>query len=396
MTDNPVISALGRRLRLGVIGGGPGSFIGGMHRAAARLDDRYDLVAGVLSSNSGRSKSHGIDIGIAPDRAYGSAAEMIESEVSRDDGIDVCAIMTPNDSHFDYCNLALDAGLDVICDKPMTNTLDEALALHKKVLQSDRVFCLTHNYTGYPMVRQARAMIADGQLGDIRMIQVEYVQGGNAADDAVQANEDGSLSWRLDPERGGPSLVLGDIGTHAHNLACFISGLELTEISALVGTVVPDRKVHDVAGALLRFNNGAIGNLWVTQAAAGVENCLRIRVSGSTGSIEWWQETPAQMAFRPLDGPAQMRTNNGPGTLPAAARACRIVSGHPEGFHEGFANIYSDTAEAVVARLTGTKPDPLALDFPNSTDGVRGVAFAHAAVSSSNNDGAWTNCQVEL
>ncbi len=396
MSDNPVISALGRKLRLGVIGGGPGSFIGAMHRAAARLDDRYELVAGVLSSNPDRSKTFGADIGISADRAYGSAGEMLSSEAGREGGIDVCAIMTPNDSHFEYCSLALDAGFDVICDKPMTNTLDEAIALHKKVVKSDRIFCLTHNYTGYPMVRQARAMVADGQLGDIRMIQVEYVQGGNAADDAVQANEDGSLSWRLDPERGGPSLVLGDIGTHAHNLACFISGLELTQIAAQVGTVVPDRKVHDVAGALLRFDNGAVGNLWATQAAAGVENCLRIRISGSLGTIEWWQETPAQMAFRPLDGPAQMRTNNGPGTLPAAARACRIVSGHPEGFHEGFANIYSDAAEAVSARIAGTKADPLALDFPNSADGARGVAFAHAAVTSSKDNSAWTDCRIEL
>ena len=218
MTDNPILTMLGRRLRLGVIGGGPGSFIGAIHRAAARIDDRYELVAAVLSSDPDRAREHGMAIGIDETRAYGTAAEMISNECARVDGIDVCAVMTPNDTHFEYCNLALDAGLDVICDKPMTNTLDEALELYRNVQGSGRIFCLTHNYTGYPMVRQARAMVNDGQLGVIRMIQVEYVQGGHAADDAIHMSDSGALPWRLDPARGGPSLVLGDIGTHAHNL----------------------------------------------------------------------------------------------------------------------------------------------------------------------------------
>jgi predicted dehydrogenase len=346
MELNPVISMLGRRLRLAVIGGGPGSFIGAMHRQAARLDDRFEIVTGVLSSDPARSKKAGLEIGLASDRLYSSVQEMLKGESSRKDGVDVIAIMTPNDSHYEYSMAALEHGFDVICDKPMTNTLQEAEVLHKKVQESGLIFCLTHNYTGYPMVRQAKAMVADGQLGTIRLVQVEYVQGGKAD----ESKPDPSESWRFDLVRGGPSLVMGDIGSHAHNLVRFITGLEVAEVAAEIGNIVPGRAVHDYGGALLRFNNGARGSYWVTQAAAGVENCLRIRVSGTKGSLEWMQEFPQALTFKPLHGPSQNRTPNGPGTLPLAAHSSRIVAGHPEGFHEGFANIYSDAAEAITAR----------------------------------------------
>jgi len=374
-----------------VIGGGPGSFIGAMHRQAARLDDRYDLVAGVLSSNHEKAKTAGLEIGLASGRAYTNVLEMLDSEAARPDGADVVAIMTPNDSHYEYAAAALEHGLDIICDKPMTNTLAEAEQLHKKVQQTGLIFCLTHNYTGYPMVRQAKAMVMDGQLGTIRLVQVEYVQGGKAAENDPDRSA-GNLPWRYDPVKGGPSLVMGDIGTHAHNLLRFISGLEVAAVAAEVGAITPKRLVHDYAGALLRLDNGARGSFWVTQAAAGVENCLRIRVSGTLGTLEWMQEIPQALTFKPLHGPAQTRTPNGPGTLPLAARASRIVAGHPEGFPEAFANLYSDAAEAIAARRAKTQVDPLALYFPNSLDGLQGVRFVQSVIESGQADGRWVKC----
>ncbi|MET0565023.1 MAG: Gfo/Idh/MocA family oxidoreductase [Acidimicrobiia bacterium] len=389
MADNPVITMLGHRLRLAVIGGGPGSFIGDMHRSAARLDDRYELVAGALSSDPERSHAAGVGLGIAEDRAYPAATALLQGEAARTDGADVISIMTPNDSHHKYAAAALDLGFDVICDKPITNTLDEALDLVKRVEQTGLVFCLTHNYTGYSLVRQAKAMVADGQLGEIRLVQVEYVQGGKASENDPDPAD--GLPWRYDPVRGGPSLVMGDIGTHAHNLARFITGLEVTEVAAEIGAIVPGRLVHDYAGALLRFENEARGSFWVTQAAAGVENALRIRVSGTRGSVEWHQEQPMRLLFTPLAGPAEWRTPNGPGTLPLAARSTRIVAGHPEAFLEAFANIYSDSAEAIAARRSGTTPDPLALYFPNAIDGAVGLRFVEAVITSSQDGGAWTD-----
>ena len=274
MDRNPVVTMVGRPLRLAVIGGGLGSFIGRTHRAAARMDGRYEIVAGVVSSDPERSRRAAIEIGIESSRAYGDAIEMLDAEIARRDGAEVVAIMTPNDSHHTYAMAALDRGFDVICDKPMTNTLDEAIDIVEKVRSTGLVFCLTHNYTGYPMVRQARAMVGEGQLGEIRLVQVEYVQ-GNKADERDPDPADG-LPWRYDPVRGGPSLVMGDIGTHAHNLVRFITGLEVSEVAAEVGHIAPDRLVDDFASAMLRFDNGARGSFWVTQAAAGVENALRV------------------------------------------------------------------------------------------------------------------------
>jgi predicted dehydrogenase len=385
MSLNPVISLLGRRLRLAVIGGGPGSFIGAMHRQAARLDDRYDLVAACLSSNAERSVQAGRELGLPAERCYADGEALIAGEAARTDGADVVAIMTPNDSHYQFSMAALNAGMDVICDKPMTNTLIEAQALLQKVKDSGLVFCLTHNYTGYPMVRQARAMVAAGDLGDIRLVQVEYVQGGRAKAGASRS------PWKDDAARGGPSLVMGDIGTHAHNLLRFVTGLEVAQVAAEVGTIVPTRVTHDYAGAMLRMTNGARGSFWVTQAAAGVENALRIRVSGALGTLEWQQEIPQLLSFKPMGAPAQTRTPNGPGTLPLSAHASRIVAGHPEGFHECFANIYSDAAQAIAARRAGVAAEPLALHFPNATDGLLGLQFVDAVIRSNARDGAWTD-----
>ena len=389
---NPVVEALGRRLRLAVIGGGPGSFIGEMHRAAARLDDRYRIVAAALSSDPGRARAAARRIGVPAERAYGSGAELIDREAARADGADVVAVMTPNDTHREYCVAALERGFDVICDKPLANSLDDALAVVRAVRETGKVFALTHNYTGYPMVRQARAMVAAGQLGEIRLVQVEYVQGGNAAADA---GSDG-VRWRFDPARSGPSLILGDIGTHAHHLVCYVAGVELQAVTADVGAIVPGRQIHDYAGVLLRFAGGARGCLWATQAAAGVESSLGFRISGALGTVEWHQDRANELRFLPLAGPAQVRTRNGPGTLPLSARGSRVGKGHPEGFHEGFANIYADAAEAIAARRSGRTPDPLALHFPTVEDGARGLRFVEAALASSAAGGGWVDCRLTL
>lgn len=390
MNGNPALRLLGRRLRLAVIGGGPGSFIGPIHRLAARLDDCYELVAGVLSSDPERAVARAREIGLPEGRGYGSVTAMLEAEKGRPDGAEVVAIMTPNDSHFPYAMAALDAGFHLICDKPMTKDLAEARQLHARVVETGRIFCLTHNYTGYPMARQARAMVAKGDLGTIRLVQVEYVQ-GNRADGSRPDPVSGPRSWKNIPEKSGPSLVLGDIGSHAHNLLRFITGLEVTELCAERGAIVPGRKVDDFAGALLRLDNGARGSYWVTQAAAGMGNGLQIRVSGTEGTIEWRQETPQFLTFRPLvqTGMAmETRVANGPGTLPLAARSCRVVANHPEGFPEALANLYRDAAEAIAAKIAGVEPDPLALHFPTSADGLAGALFIDAVIRSSDG-GCW-------
>lgn len=382
--SNPVIAQLGRRLRLAVIGGGPGSFIGATHRQAARLDDRYELVAACLSSDPEKAVSAGIELGLTAGRSYPSAQALLDAEAARPDGADVVAIMTPNDGHYPCAMAALNLGFDVICDKPMTNTLAEAERLRQRVMETGRVFCLTHNYSGYPLVRQARAMVAEGLLGDVRLVQVEYVQGGRAKPGP------GRTAWKTDPARGGTSLVMGDIGTHAHQLLRFISGLEVEQVAAEAGPIVPGSQAHDYAGAMLRLGGGARGNFWVTQAAAGVENALRIRVSGSLATLEWAQEHPQLLQFKPMGAPAQTFTPKGPGTLPLAARSSRVAAGHPEGFHEAFANLYSDAAEAIAARRTGQTPDPLALHFPSADDGWMGMRFVDAVIRSSDANGVWT------
>lgn len=391
MTLNRVIKHINRRLRLAVIGGGAGSFIGATHRQASRIDDVYELVAGVLSSDAEKCLASGRELGLAHDRAYASVDAMLTSEKNRPDGAEVVAVMTPNHTHYEYSTAALERGFDVICDKPMTNTLIEAKRLYQKVQDTGRIFCLTHNYTGYPMIRQAKAMVMAGQIGDIRLVQVAYVQGWNAGSKDPLLPE-GGLPWRFDPEKGGPSLVMGDIGSHAHNLLRFITGLEIEEVSADAGCSVPGRHAHDFAGALLRLENGVRGSFWITQAAAGVENSISIRVSGSKGTLEWEHESPQKLVFKPIDGPVQIRTPNGPGISPFAARGCRIVAGHPGGYQDAFANLYTDAAEVIAARIAGKTPDPLALFFPDAGDGLKGMQFIHAVITSAEMNGKWVRC----
>ncbi|MBN2874407.1 MAG: Gfo/Idh/MocA family oxidoreductase [Spirochaetales bacterium] len=376
-----------RKLRLALVGGGPGSFIGGTHRMAARMDDRYETVCGILSSDPARAVEAGSAMGFAPDRRYDTFGTMLESERRRPDKAEVLAIMTPNDSHYAHAMAALEAGMHVICDKPMTTTLEEAKTLHRAVIASGKVFCLTHNYTGYPLVRQSRAMIAAGTLGELRMVQVEYVQGGRAVARPLDAAA--PRSWKYDPARSGPSLVMGDIGTHAHNILRYVTGLDVARVSAKVGRVVPGQLVDDYASALLELDNGVSGLFLATQAAAGKENGLHLRVCGALGTLEWTHDDPNRLHFYTLDGPMQVYTPNGPGMLPLAARASRIVKGHPEGFPGAFANLYTDAADAIVARMGGTEPDPLASTFPTSLDGLRGLEFVQAVIDSSRADGAW-------
>ena len=390
MTANPVIEKLGRRLRLGVLGGGPGSVIGEVHRTGARLDDRYEVVGGVLSSNPERSRAAGRALGWAPERAYGDVDEMLAAETARPDGVDVVAIMTPNDSHYPLACRWLDAGRDVICDKPLTTRLEDARDLVARVQASDLVFCTTYNYSAYPMVRQARAMVGDGEIGELRLAQVEYIQ----PQLAVRPDLDDPDYWRFIAERSGPSAILGDIGTHAWHLLHSVTRMEPQAVSADVGAVVPGRRFDDTAGVLLRYANGARGVLWVTQAAAGAEHGLKFRIHGADGGLEWHQEDPSWLTHMRLGEPRRMLSRGGPGLKPAAERASRIAIGHPEGTHQAFANLYSDVAEAVVARITGTRADPLALDFPTVEDGARGLAFTTAAKASAEAGGAWTDCRL--
>lgn len=383
-----------RRIRLGMVGGGQGAFIGGVHRMAARIDDRFELVAGALSSDAARGAASAAELQLAPQRSYADYAEMARREAAREDGIDVVAIVTPNHLHARIASAFLDAGIDVICDKPMTTTLAEALALVAKVRDTQRLFALTHNYSGYPMVRQAREMVAAGELGDLRVIQAEYPQDWLSTD--LESTGQKQASWRVDPAQAGAGGSLGDIGSHAEHLARFISGLELAQVSADLKTFVPGRRLDDNCHVLLRYTNGARGMLWSSQVAPGNENALRVRVYGSKAGLAFSQEHPNQLWFTPLGGRPQLITRGGAGAGAAAARATRIPAGHPEGYLEGFAQLYRDVAEQIQARWERRAPDPLACWVPSVEDGARGMKFIEAVVESSRADGRWVDARLSL
>ena len=378
---------LNRRIRLGMVGGGHGAFIGAVHRIAARLDDRYELVAGALSSKPDVARASAEELFIAPDRSYDSFDAMAKQEAARDDGIDVCAIVTPNHLHFPAAMAMLDAGIHVICDKPLCLTVEEAETLAAKVKETGLLFALTHNYTAYPMVREARQMVADGKLGDIRVVQVEYPQGWMAT--RVEDTDNKQASWRADPAKAGMGGALGDIGTHAHNLAGFVSGLEISELCADVDAIVEGRKLDDNVQILLRYNNGARGMLWASQVAIGHENGLKLRVYGDKGGIEWEQEHPNHLHFRPLDGRPELLTRGGAGIGAEGLRGVRVPPGHPEGYLEGFANLYSDFADQLTAYFGGTSPDPAALLVPGIQEGLKGMQFVEAVVRSGKDGASW-------
>ena len=371
-------------IRLGMVGGGQGAFIGAVHRIAARLDGAFELVAGALSSDPQRARASAADVGLAPDRAYDDFTAMAKREARLKDGIEAVAIVTPNHTHFRIAREFLGRGIHVICDKPLTATLAEARRMVQAAERSGIVFVLTHNYTGYPLVRQAREMVAAGMLGDVRVVQVEYAQDWLAEPPA--GNKQGA--WRTDPAQAGPGGATGDIGTHAFQLARFVTGLRLEALAADLQSYVEGRRVDDNGHILLRFENGVRGMLWCSQVASGCENTLRLRVYGRRAGLDWAQENPNELWFTPLGEPARRLTRGGPQIARAAARVTRIPAGHPEGFLEAFANIYAEAAHAIRAYREG-RPPPDDVVFPTVHDGLEGVAFVDACVRSSRRDAAW-------
>jgi predicted dehydrogenase len=381
-----------RRLRLGMVGGGPGAFIGAVHRIAARLDDRYELVATALSSDPERSRAGAQELHIAPDRAYSDYSEMAAVEAKHPDRIDAVSIVTPNNLHYPMSKAFLDAGFHVICDKPLTTTLQEALDLEQIVRRTGLIFGLTHNYTGYPLVRQARQMVADGELGKLRVVQVEYAQDWLAT--PLEQTGQKQAAWRTDPAQSGPAGCLGDIGTHAYNIACFVTGLECRQVAADLSTFVPGRRLDDNVQILLRFDGGARGMLWASQVATGNGNNLRLRVYGEKAGLEWQQEEPNTMRFTRLGNPPEITSRLGPGgKSDVAAHASRIPAGHPEGYLEAFAQLYTDLAEQISARQSGRKPSPASLLVPNVEDGVEGMRFIAATLESSRRNAQWVDLQ---
>jgi predicted dehydrogenase len=376
------------RIKLGMVGGGRDAFIGGVHRIAGRIDDHYELVAGALSSTPEKSKASAADLGIDPARTYDDYRKMAIREARLKNGIEAVAIVTPNHMHAPVAKEFLRRGIHVICDKPLTASLSEAKSLVRAAERSDALFVLTHNYTGNPMVRQAREMVANGEIGDIRVVQVEYAQ--DWLSEPIEATGMKQAAWRTDPEQAGVGGSTGDIGTHAYNAACFVTGLTLTELCADLDCFVEGRKVDDNGHVMLRFEGGAKGMLWCSQVAPGNENALALRVYGTKGGLEWKQEDPNYLWYTRLGEPKRLLTRNGAGAGASAARISRVPPGHPEGYLEGFATIYSEAAEAIRAKRDGRKLSGDVV-FPTIHDGLKGVAFVDACVKSSRRNGAWVN-----
>ncbi|MDX1532018.1 MAG: Gfo/Idh/MocA family oxidoreductase, partial [Rhodothermales bacterium] len=376
---------LTRKLRYGMVGGGPGAFIGEVHRKAARLDGLAELVAGVFSSNAERSKAHGRTLGLDEGRVYGSYEEMADAEAARDDGIDFATVVTPNHLHYPVARRFIEGGFHVVCDKPMTMTVEQAEDLCRLVEEKDVVFALTHNSTGYPLIKHARAMVEDGRLGTLRKVVAEYSQGWLA----TPLEQEGSkqAAWRTNPALAGAG-ALGDIGSHAENLARYVTGLDIDRLCADVSTFVEGRRVDDDANLLLHFEDGAKGVLHCSQVAVGEENDLTLRVYGTEGSIAWRQEEPNALRFRTLDGNERVFRRGSEDLAPAARHATRLPSGHPEAFIEAFANVYANAIRTMRARIAGEEPDPLDLDFPTVQDGAVGVHFIQTALRSGR-EGGW-------
>ena len=381
-----------RRLRLGMVGGGLGAFIGPVHRMAARLDDRYDFVAGALASDPARARASGAALHLAPDRIYDDFAAMAAAERARDDGIDLVAIVTPNRIHHAAAKAFLDAGIHILCDKPLTTTLDDAVDLVGRVALSGLVFVVAYNYTGYPMVRQARDLIAAGEIGEVRLVQVEYAQDWLTG--PLERAGHKQAAWRTDPHEAGPAGCVGDIGTHAFHLAEFVTQHEVAELAADLSTAVAGRAVDDNAQMLLRFVSGARGALWASQVAPGCANDLRLRVFGSSGTVEWHQETPNDLRLTRLGEPTRVLTRSGAGLgTSATVHGGRLPAGHSEGYVEAFATLYTDAAMLIGTHLGWHPPSANTLLLPSVRDGARGVAFATAALASSRQNSAWTPLQ---
>jgi len=375
-------------VRLGMVGGGKGAFIGAVHRMAARLDGKYRLCAGALSSDPDRALLSARELGLADDRAYTGYADMLAREADRDDGIEAVAIVTPNHLHFAAAKAALTAGFHVICDKPMTTAVDEARELIGLAEKNARILAVTYNYSGTAMIRQAREMVMAGDIGTVRLVQVEYVQ--DWLTEPIEAQGQKQASWRTDPAKSGAGGCVGDIGTHAYHLACFVSGLEVAELCAELTSFVDGRRLDDNAQIMLRFRGGARGSIWASQIAPGNENNLQLRIVGDKASLGWRQEEPNSLVFGKLgEAPARI-TRGGPAARESSDRVTRIPAGHPEGYLESFANIYSDIADAIVAARSGRRA-PDGVLFPDGNDGLHGVRFVEAAVRSSNAGAAWVS-----
>ncbi len=380
---------MSRKIRMGMVGGGIGAFIGGVHRMAAAIDGEIELVCGAFSSNPERSKASGEELHLPANRVYGSYAEMIKAEKKLPLGerMDFVSIVTPNHVHYGPAKMALDNGFHVICDKPLCFNMREAKTLQNTVEKTGLIFALTHNYTGYPMVKQAKAMVKHGDLGKIRKVVVEYPQGWLST--KLEDSDQKQAAWRTDPKRSGVAGAIGDIGTHAENLAEYITGLEISELCADLSTFVDGRLLDDDGNILLRFNNGAKGVLHASQISAGEENALNIRVYGEKGGIEWHQMEPNTLITKWLDKPMQILRTGGEGLYPESTENTRIPAGHPEGYLEAFATIYKNFAKCVRARVDGTKVDPMFEDFPTVADGVRGMEFVNKVVKSSQKGAKW-------
>ena len=376
-----------------MVGGGRGAFIGAVHRMAAALDGQIELVAGAFSSNPEKSRLSGADLFLQPDRVYGSYSEMIsrEKQLPESKRIDFISIVTPNHVHFGPSKMALENGFHVVCDKPLCFNMEEALELEQLVESSGQLFALTHNYTGYPMVKQARGMITNGELGTIRKVVVQYPQGWLST--FLEGSDQKQASWRTDPSKSGIAGAMGDIGTHAENLAEYMTGLKISALCADLTAFVEGRQLDDDGNVLLRFDNGAKGVLMASQIAAGEENNLRIRVYGTLGGLEWAQMHPNDLIVRWLDKPTQILRPGVGALYPSTQAATRMPSGHPEGYLEAFANIYKNFAACVQARLEGREATDLEKDFPSVSDGVRGMRFIEAVVASSKDD---TNKWLEM
>ena len=382
------------KLRLGMIGGGQGAFIGAVHRIAARIDDEYELVCGAFSSDAEKSKASGVALGLDPNRVYSSYKELIEKEkqLPENERVQVISIVTPNHVHFDPTKMALENGFHVVLDKPMTFSFAEAHELQKVVVQSGKRFCLTHTYTGYPMVKEARQLVKSGKLGKVRKVYVEYPQGWLST--FLEGADNKQASWRTDPGKSGIAGAMGDIGTHAFNLAEYVSSLEVTKLCADINIVVEGRKLDDDGAVLLKFNNGASGVLVATQIAAGEENNIKIRVYGEHGGLEWQQADANTLQVKWLDKPTEIWRTGGGYTSSFASRNTRTPAGHPEGYLEAFANLYRNFALTVKADLDNQQPKPEWLDFPGIEDGVRGMAFIENVIASGKSDQKWTTFNI--
>ena len=379
-----------RKLRYAMVGGGQGAFIGAVHRKAMALDGQMELVAGALSSTPDRARASGRELGLADSRNHASWQELLADEMKRDpaDRIDFVSIVAPNHIHYPVAKAFVEAGFHVVCDKPLVHTSQQAQQLQEAVRDGGTVFGVTYNYTGYPMVRQARQMVSAGELGEIRKVVVEYNQGWLAT--RLEADGNKQAQWRADPAQSGGAGAIGDIGSHAENLLCTVTGLRVESLCADLNAFVPGRTLDDDANVLLRLSGGARGVLVASQINTGVENGFRFRVSGTQGSLEWWQEEPNRLLHSPEGGPARLLTRGSPWLCEAARRASRLPPGHPEGFIEAFANVYLGIAEAIRAHGSGRPADPLAADYPDIHQGVRGVRFIEAVLASAASNLKWT------